>query len=130
MTKRFAVEPFAWFMDYLVFPVMWLLFPRVREHQRKVKALNATLDARIELQHDPRGFKRGREIPSAYGGFIQAYESSAASYPHIWILVQCPQNFNEPNGPTTEAMAHLRIEDAEVLLNQLTYLINNHYQRD
>lgn len=36
-------EPFAWFMDYIVYPIMWCLSPGVREHARYVKVQNLHL---------------------------------------------------------------------------------------
>lgn len=75
-----------------------------------------------------RGFKHFDPIPSTYGGEVRVYESSAASHPHIWLDVKCPVDLNRPSGPSKEAVAHLRIEDAEILRDQLTHLIDHHYQ--
>lgn len=82
----------------------------------------------MNVQISDRGFKHPDPIPSAYGGTIKAYESSSAMHPHIWVLIECPAHLNEPDGPTVEAVAHLRIEHAQQLRDQLTYLIENHYQ--
>lgn len=81
-----------------------------------------------ELPTSARGFIQGTPIPSSYGGHIRAYESSAASHPHIWLHVECPVDLNNPAGPTKDAIAHLRLEEATRLRDQLTHLIDNHHQ--
>lgn len=75
-----------------------------------------------------RGFTHMRPVPSSYGGNVAVYESSAAEHPHIWLRVQCPTDLNRPDGPITEAVAHLPIEGAELLYKQLGHLIENHHQ--
>lgn len=75
-----------------------------------------------------RGFKHFGPVPSEYGGFIRTYESSAASGPHLWVLIECPDGMSLRDGATKDAAAHLTLENAEVLRDQLTYLIDNHYQ--
>lgn len=67
-------------------------------------------------------------LPSTYGGDVQVYESSAASGPHIWVRVRCPENLNEPNGRMVDAVAHMTSEDARTLGEQLLHLTDNHYQ--
>jgi hypothetical protein len=79
-------------------------------------------------EYSERGFKHFPPIPSAYGGDIRVYESSAASAPHVWIRTVCPVDLNKPDGPAVEAVAHLHIDDAIVLRDQLTYLLEHHYQ--
>lgn len=75
-----------------------------------------------------RGFQHMDPVPSTHSGHVKVYESSAAVSPHIWVNVECPANLNEPTGPTTRATAHLTLENAAILRDQLTYLIDNHYQ--
>ena len=75
-----------------------------------------------------RGFQRHAPVPSEYGGHVEVYESSAASGPHIWLNVECPASLNDPTGPTRDAVAHLTLESATLLRDQLTQLIENHYQ--
>lgn len=83
----------------------------------------------VEGMHkSDRGFIQGTEIESGYGGFIKVYESSAASHPHIWVRIVCPVNMNNPEGEMMDATSHLTIENAEELIDQLQYLIDNHYQ--
>lgn len=69
-----------------------------------------------------RGFVQGRPIPSAYGGAIKVCESSAAEAPHIWVMVHSPVDLNNPSGPEQEAVAHLTLENAIRLRDQLGHL--------
>jgi hypothetical protein len=80
------------------------------------------------MQISERGFIHGDDIPSAYGGYIKVYESSAASAPHIWVRTVCPSNLNDLTSTPIEAVAHLTLDDAARLRDQLSYLIANHYQ--
>jgi hypothetical protein len=75
-----------------------------------------------------RGFRHLPPIPGAYGGAAQAYESSAASGPHVWLQVVVPADLNSPNGPTVDATLHLTAENAVHLAEQLQHLVANHYQ--
>lgn len=72
-----------------------------------------------------RGFAHMDALDCSYGGTIRAYESSAADSPHVWInILQGPRIEAKPG----EAVAHLSLETALRLRDQLTYLIDNHYQ--
>jgi hypothetical protein len=75
-----------------------------------------------------RGFRHFDEIPSKCGGGVRTYESSAASGPHVWVSIECPEDLNRPLGVFTQAVAHLTLDDATRLRDQLTWLIENHYQ--
>ncbi|WP_341719854.1 hypothetical protein QQG74_09210 [Micromonospora sp. FIMYZ51] len=77
-----------------------------------------------------RGFGHLPPIPSEYGGEIRAYESSAASGPHIWVRATAPANMNDPTGPTVEAPMHLTADNARRLAEQLLALVDGHYQND
>lgn len=79
-------------------------------------------------QQTDRGFIHHQEIESSYGGFIRVYESSAASHPHIWVRVKCPVDLNNPEGEMLEAVSHLTVENASILVAQLQHLLENHYQ--
>ena len=68
----------------------------------------------------PRGFSHMPPIQVEYGGSVRVYESSAAVSPHLWLAVMPDDN--------PEATAHLTLESAEHLRDQLTWLIENHYQ--
>lgn len=71
-------------------------------------------------QYSDRGFKHFDPIEGRYGGSIRAYESSAASAPHIWISITPPLDSIDPT-------VHLHLEDAVRLRDHLGYLIANHY---
>lgn len=75
-----------------------------------------------------RGFARLPSIPSAYGGDVAVYESSAASGPHIWLKLDTPVDLNDPAGPHQESFAHLTAADAAKLADQLRLLVDGHYQ--
>jgi len=75
-----------------------------------------------------RGFTRLPAIPGAYGGEATAYESSAASGPHLWLSIKEPVDANRPGGPMVEATLHLTADNAVKLAEQLQYLVANHYQ--
>jgi len=80
-----------------------------------------------EPTYSPRGFKYMDPTPSAYGGHVAVYESSATSGPHLWLAVK-ETAATRTEGTDTEATAHLTLEAATRLRDQLTYLIENHYQ--
>lgn len=75
-----------------------------------------------------RGFQHHEPIPSEYGGEVRVYESSAASGPHIWLTATAPENLNDPEGNEVKAPLHLTLANATRLRDQLTQLIENHYQ--
>ena len=75
-----------------------------------------------------RGFLYAERVYSEYGGYVRVYESSTASSPHLWVTVLSPVSLNNPDGPTVNAVAHLTLENAGVLRDQLSALIDNHYQ--
>lgn len=77
-----------------------------------------------------RGFTHMDPVLSDYGGHVRVYESSAAMHPHIWLTVTSPVDLNHPEGEMKAAVAHLRLEDAVTLAEQLLYLIVNHYQHE
>lgn len=99
------------------------------EEQDEYAAAAAKADTlRDQITRTSRGFAHGAPIPSEYGGEIRTYESSAASHPHIWVTVEAPVDLNQPNGETHRAPAHLTVENATILRDQLTALIDGHYQ--
>lgn len=82
----------------------------------------------IEPDKSGRGFAHYNAVPGAYGGGVRVYESSAASGPHIWLAASQPSNLNDPQSPLVEATVHLTLDNARILRDQLTHLIENHYQ--
>lgn len=82
-----------------------------------------------------RGFLQGKPIPSSYGGEVSVFESSAASAPHIWVEITSPTSLNDYainkenyEGDWDVASAHITLENARVLRDQLDFLLENHYQ--
>lgn len=71
----------------------------------------------MQPQTSDRGFNRMPDITGPYGHTISAYESSAASGPHLWISI----------GDTT---AHLTAEQAWQFSQQIQWLVTNHYHGD
>jgi hypothetical protein len=72
-----------------------------------------------------RGFLHMDPIPSQYGGDVRIYESSAIDAA-IWVAVKCPKDLNQPDGPMIEAHAHISIEHASILRDQLNFLLCHH----
>lgn len=66
-----------------------------------------------------RGFKHMPELHCDYGSEVRVYESSAAVSPFIWLDVK------HRSGSGT---AHMTLDDAARLRDQLDYLIAHHYQ--
>lgn len=62
--------------------------------------------------------RNGIEVPAAQ--HVRIYESSAAFGPHIWVAVTEPGR--------APAAVHLSLENARRVRDQLTYLLDNHYQ--
>jgi hypothetical protein len=77
-----------------------------------------------------RGFRFMDPVPSDYGGEVRVSESSSAMGPHLWLRVTYPVDLNEPEGDMAEGVAHLKLDDAARLRDQLTTLIDHHYQMD
>jgi hypothetical protein len=68
-----------------------------------------------------RGFAGMPAVNGEYGGEVDAYESSAASGPHVWLRIH--------DGAAAPAV-HLTAENAWRLAEQLRTLVRNHYQGD
>lgn len=76
-----------------------------------------------------RGFDHLPPIPSTYGGHVTAYESSGASDSYLWLKVRDESGSSSRHGTEpTEAHAHLLVEDALRLADQLVRLVADHYQ--
>jgi hypothetical protein len=67
-----------------------------------------------------RGFKHMDPVRNRNGGEVRVFESSNAILPCIWLSVTWMD--------MAEGSAELTLVDAEKLRDQLTYLIENHYQ--
>lgn len=76
-----------------------------------------------------RGFKHMPAVEADPGETVRAYESSAAFRgPHVWLSITSPANRNEPGGVAVQAFAHMHIDKARELAEQLLFLCDNHYQ--
>lgn len=71
-----------------------------------------------------RGFRQFPAITDAYGGTIRVYESSAAESPHLWLNVTAFAGF------TDKGTAHLTIDQARQIADQLNWFADHHYQND
>lgn len=81
-----------------------------------------------------RGLGQMIELPGSFAGHdsgrVRVYESSAASWPHLWLSVKEPQrNGQAPIAPTPskEATIQLRAETAWLLARQIVALVRGHY---
>ena len=81
----------------------------------------------MEHTRSERGFKQMEPITCDYGTGIRVHESSAAEAPHIWLALN--EDSTVLTKPTPgQAHAHLSLEAAEQLRDQLDWLIEHHYQ--
>lgn len=86
----------------------------------------------MEVSRSERGFKHLRPIEMDYPKktTIRVYESSSVE-PAIWLATaQGPYNLiaGEPLATAEdETHAHLTLEEAELLRDQLTWIIDNHW---
>lgn len=85
------------------------------------------LPEHLRVHTTGRGFDHLPEIPATYGGTVKTYESSAAMEPCLWIKIFEPDNM-EPSKPPAEAYAHLTVDNAVKLAEQILYLAKHHYQ--
>lgn len=104
-------------------------------------AMHGLADGIIQLADDTvrhtehstsdRGFIHFDAVPDTYGGQIRVYESSAAFEPHVWIDIKSQAKLQEVHPPPdgiTAGTVHLTLEGATKVRDQLTWLIENHYQ--
>lgn len=72
----------------------------------------------MEHEVSSRGFKHMSTVEGTYPEpwDLRVYESSSAMAPHIWLAMSQGNH------------AHMTLEQAEQLRDQLDYLISNHYQ--
>lgn len=70
-----------------------------------------------------RGFARYPPLVDTYGTHeVQVYESSAASEPCLWV------NVGATDDPEPRCAAHLTLEQAQQLADQLLDAIQHHYK--
>lgn len=84
-------------------------------------------DPMIERDNS-RGLGQMQELPGSFAGnaagSVRVYESSAATWPHLWLNVKEP----ERDGRIPEATLQLRAETAWLLARQIVALVRGHYQ--
>lgn len=97
---------------------------QLRMELADLKSAADEIAAEPEFETSDRGFKFLPPITSTHGGTIEVYESSAAEYPAVWVRIQENMRGAEPS----DSHAHLPIEDALALSQQLAWLARNHYQ--
>jgi hypothetical protein len=104
--------------------------PALVAEVERLRAELAATEVAPRVTFTDRGFKHMDPIPSEYGGQIHVIESSAAIGPHIWLTASAPANLNQPEGPAVDARLHLTLANAALLRDQLSFLVDNHYQRE
>lgn len=77
----------------------------------------------LVVTRSDRGFDRMPAIPGRRA-WVEVYESSAASGPHVWVKVTEKADEHE----YADAHAHLTAEAAWQLADQLRAIVEHHYQ--
>ena len=72
-----------------------------------------------------RGFAVFDPIEDGSSMEVQLRESSSAMDARVWLKISGPPTFDAPGG--AEVAAHLDLEAATLLRDQLTWAITNHY---
>lgn len=86
------------------------------------------MSSKPNVTYTDRGFKHLDPLVCDYGTQIRVYESSSAEAPHIWLALEQGHDPRKSNLAKSEAHAHLPLETAEQLRDQLSWMIDNHYQ--
>lgn len=80
----------------------------------------------LNPEYSSRGFKRMPPFRCTYNSLVEVRESSCADSPHIWLDIEVdPDVLNNGSG---RAVAHLNFEKTQILIEQLQWLMQNHYQ--
>jgi hypothetical protein len=69
------------------------------------------------------GLSRFPPVDSTTGGEVQVYQSSVQG--HIWVHVSSLEDVDNPTSDMLEVNALLTLENAGVLRDQLSFLIDN-----
>lgn len=101
----------------------------VRRDSRDTSSPEGGWPEHLVHENSYRGFARLPPIPSAYGGDASVYESSAVE-PHVWLKVQCPSDLNDPASEPVEAVAHLTLENALRVAQQLHWMVLRHHSKN
>lgn len=80
----------------------------------------------MNVEYTDRGFAHYTPIATQYGHVVRVYESSSAWQPSLWLKIELKEKVGgiDPE----EATAHLSLDQARELRDQLDHLITNHYQ--
>jgi hypothetical protein len=74
-----------------------------------------------------RGFDYFEPFKTSYGHELRVYESSAVN-PSLWLRIDAKNNTcGDYPGETS---VHLRLHEAKLLRDQLSWLIDHHYNCD
>jgi hypothetical protein len=79
-----------------------------------------------EPQVSQRGFAQFDPI-AAGDASVKLYESSSSDEPRVWLKFEQDPSFAAPGG--VDVAASLSLENAELLRDQLTWMLTNHYHR-
>jgi hypothetical protein len=73
-----------------------------------------------ERSTNARGLSVYDIIDCKYGEKIKVYDSSSATAPHVWVMIDTAENKNDHDGGTRiEATAHLTVDQATALRDAL-----------
>lgn len=76
-----------------------------------------------------RGFKHMPALDVSYDGRLTVYESSAADGPYAWINAVMKKHPGDPRSEKVTTTLHLHLDDVDRLIDQLTWLRDNHFKR-
>jgi hypothetical protein len=88
-----------------------------------------SLPPHLTVARSGRGLVKLPDIPGAYGGHAEVYESSAASEPHLWLKV-VETGSSRLDRQDADATLHLNAEQAWQLAEQLMQSVRGHYHGD
>ena len=87
-----------------------------------------------EPHPNARGFAALPELETSYGAKVKVWESSAATHAHLWLKIEEPDDLNQHarqgdryDGGWHEATAHVSVETAQALAEQLMAAVEHHY---
>lgn len=77
----------------------------------------------VAVTYSERGFVQYTPIHCTYGTKTRIYGSSAAMGPHVWLNVDTAGSNIENQGEAKDAVAHLNLQGAQTLVDQLQHWI-------
>jgi len=75
----------------------------------------------LRISVSSRGFSYMPELDVDHKQQVRVYESNSAEGPYIWLKITTPDG--QPDG-----FAHIPVDVAKKLADQINYLCDNHYQ--